>query len=105
MLTGIIVACILAAITPYISFLSSKIVEQGKRKRAFARLMAEPLLKEGVKIKALYTPNHGQCILKNGTVSNISVGRVEFTWVENGKKLKTSFTGQEVEQLIWVVEV
>ena len=103
MLTAIILACILAAITPFISFFTSKWIEDGKRKRAFRRLQSEPLLRIGSKVKELYTPNHGQSILKNGVVSDLSVGRVEFCWKEDGEYLRTSFTGQEVEQLIWVV--
>ena len=103
MLTAIILACILAAVTPFISFFTSKWIEDGKRKRAFRRLQAEPLLQKGTKVKALYTPNHGKTILTNGIVSDISVGRVEFSWKEDGETLRTSFTGQEVEQLIWVV--
>ena len=103
MLTAIILACILAAVTPFISFFTSKWIEDGKRKRAFRRLQSEPLLRKGAKIKSLYTPNHGQTIFQNGVVSDISVGRVEFSWKEDGETLRTSFTGQEVEQLIWVV--
>ena len=104
MLTAIILACILAAITPFISFFTSKWIEDGKRKRAFRRLQSEPLLRIGSKLKALYTPNHGQTIFTDGVVSDLSVGRVEFSWKENGETLRTSFTGQEVEQLIWVVK-
>ena len=103
MLTAITLACILAAITPFISFFTSKWIEDGRRKRAFRRLQAEPLLQKGAKVRALYTPNHGQTIFENGIVSDISIGRVEFSWTEDGKTLRTSFTGLEVEQLIWVV--
>ena len=103
MITAIFLACILAAVTPFISFFTSKWIEDGKRKRAFRRLQSEPLMQKGSKVKELYTPNHGQSIFQDGIVSDISVGRVEFSWKEDGETLRTSFTGQEVEQLIWVV--
>ena len=107
MLIGIIVACILAAITPLITFYTSKWIEDGKRKRCFARLQAEPLLQkallQGLAL-SLYTPNHSKCIVDKGRLTAMEPGRVEFEWTgPEGEQLLTSFTGQEIESLIWVV--
>ena len=108
MLSTIILACILAAITPFISFYASKWIEDGKRQRCFARLQAEPLLHraltQGLPL-SLYTQNHSKCIVDKGLLTAMEPGRMEFAWNgPGGEKLLTSFTGQEIESLIWVVE-
>ena len=102
MLNAIIIASIIAGVTPFISFFTSKWIEDGKRRRAFQRLMAEPLLSPMRYRIDLYTPNHGAKIVEDGLVENIDVGRVSFVWKEARRTYRTSFTGQEVEQLIWV---
>ena len=109
MLIGIVAACILAAITPLISFYTSKWIEDGKRQRCFARLQSEPLLQKAHLHKlaiSLYTPNHSNCIVDKGHLTAMEPGRVEFEWTgPEGERLVTSFTGQEIESLIWVVTV
>ena len=105
MLNAIILACLVAAVTPFISFFTSRWIQEGKRKRAFQRLLKEPLLQPGVYQIDLYTPNHGHCICSDAVVSSLEVGRVEFFWKGESGYCQTSFTGLEVESLIWIAKL
>ena len=101
-LSGIIIAVVVAALAPVATFITSSWIEQGKRKRAYDRLVGETLVFKGAKITRIELTGHYEPLMTDCFVSDIDVGRVEVkSW--DGKEVM-SFTGREFENLHLVME-
>ena len=95
LVSTILIAVLVAALSPICVFVSSSWVERGKRRRAFARLVKEPLVFVGAKIEKIERGNSSQPIARECEITKMEVGRIEIL-LEGGKE-KMSFTGQEFE--------
>ena len=107
---GLLFAIVLAFLSPFAMFAAEKFVDVGRRRRANARLVSNPLVKRGARIRKLIATNSGAVLMENCYISSLEVGRVEVKKAiktESGDKkfYAMDFTGQEFEQLHPVFEL
>ena len=100
-MTGILVALAVAALAPLAAFVSERFVEAGRRRRAYQRIVAEPLIEvdavlHGLEISGRDKPLMGPC-----RITSLGVGRMEVHSLDGTKAM--SFTGREFEALHPVV--
>lgn len=74
--TAVIVAALGAALTGPVQAWSARYIRRIKQHRALGRLRAEPLYQRGAKIKAAYGAGVGEPLFIDGTIGEMSVGRV-----------------------------
>lgn len=100
MLTAIVVASIVAFVSPIVGALAQPFIADMRRKRVLARLMAEPLYAVGERRFDVRSPNYPDLIVEDGYIESISKGRVVFRHRRGEHTYSTPFTGAEVEDLI-----
>ena len=100
MLTAVVVAAIVAFVSPIIGALAAPYIADMNRKRAFRRLMSEPLYEPGAHRVNVYTVNHPDPVCRDAYIETLDVGRVVFRFKRGSQTWRTVFTGQEVENLI-----
>ena len=100
-LTGILVALTVALLAPIAAFVSERVVEDGRRRRAFARLVAEPLIQEGTVLDRLEISGRDQPLMGRCRIAALGVGRMEVHSLDGQQAM--SFTGREFESLHPVV--
>ena len=97
MFESLLVLAFGAIFAPVLATLSSKFIEDSKRKRALKRLLAEPLMCVGSRIRELRIEGSDKPLMEHCHVSAHAFGRVEIT--SNDFKKIACFTGQEYERL------
>ena len=90
----------LAIVSPILVFLSEALITQGRRRRAYKRILKNPLVYEGVVLREIRslvkdTPIVGRCTIKSIKVGTVTV---------EGDTWCTSFTGIELENLVPIVD-
>ena len=88
------ITLLVAFLTPVVAFVAHKWVDAGRRRRAYERLLREPLTQVGAHIDELYTAGRDTPLMTNCYVHSLEVGRVEIRDHE-GRALPV--TGREME--------
>ena len=102
-LTGILVALTVAALAPIAAFVSERFVEAGRRRRAYRRIVAEPLIRVGTELERLEISGRDQPLLGRCRITSLAVGRMEVHSLDSTPLVAMSFTGREFEALHPVV--
>lgn len=95
MLTTIIVAAVLALISPYIAEFANTRMEIGRRKRSEARIESDKRFHVGASLERFQCPNSGTDIMGRCTITVLDPGHVELL-SEDGKTV-VSMTTREFE--------
>ena len=102
-LTGILVALAVAALAPIAAFASERFVEAGRRRRAYQRIVREPLIHVGAVLERLEISGRETPLLGRCRITSLEVGRMEVHSLDSTPPVAMSFTGREFEQLHPVV--
>ena len=107
-ITAILIATVVAGLTPIAQQLTNTVVQGIRRKRAFARLKRERLISVGTVFMCIRDGSGGPPLAGLCEVVDLSLGRVAiqcFAANGVGTGLKMSWTGQEFEKMHPVVMV
>ena len=96
-LTSLLTAGLIALVSPFIAFFTHKHIEQGRRERAYQRIIDEPLIQVGTVLTRLELEGHGQPLMGRCYIKKIEVGRVVI--VSEDLTEVMTFTGRELEAL------
>ena len=101
-LTGILVALTVAALAPIAAFVSERVVEAGRRRRAYQRIVAEPLIEVDAVLHLSRDLGPRQASLMGPCrITSLAWGRMEVRSLDGQAAM--AFTGREFEALHPVV--
>lgn len=99
MLNTIFLAVLIGAISTVVAFIIEIRLDQVRKKRAYDRIVNEPLLEEGVELRGIKQAGCDGWLVGPCIITSISVGRVEVETQNAVTKERISFTGRELESL------
>ena len=102
MMTAIFAALLIAALAPLAAFCSERFVEAGRRRRAYRRILREPLITVGTVLDRLEVEGRDKPLMRHCRIVSLSVGRMEVHSIGT-HPVAMSFTGREFEKLHPVV--
>ena len=102
-LLAILTALLIGALAPFIAFATSGLIESGKRRRAFQRIVNERTLYKGVELARLECTGHHGPLMGPCRIVNIEVGRIVVHSLDGTEMI--TFTGRELEALHPVIRI
>ena len=96
LLAPVAITLLVAFLTPVVAFIAHRWVDAGRRRRAYERLLHEPLTQVGAHIDELHMAGRDTPLMTNCYVYSLEVGRVE---IRDSAGRAVSFTGREMEGL------